>query len=71
MDTDARWKTTTVRQASGLQYQENFIVDLAGFILARGVAHASEREAKAVPDLLERLPLTPVFLAGDTGYSEG
>ena len=71
VDTDARWKTTRARQASGLQYQENVIVDLGGFILSRGVTHASERESKAVPDLLERLPLTPVSLAGDTGYSEG
>ena len=71
VDTDARWKTTRARQASGLQYQENVIVDLGGFILSRGVTHASERESKAVPDLLDRLPLAPVSLAGDTGYSEG
>ncbi len=71
VDTDARWRTTRPGKASGLQYQENVIVDLGGFIVARGVTHASERESKAVPDLLERLPLRPVSLAGDTGYSEG
>ena len=71
VDTDARWKTTRAGKASGLQYQENVIVDLGGFILSRGVTHASERESKAVPDLLDRLPLPPVSLAGDTGYSEG
>ena len=42
---------------------------LGGFILSRGVTHASEGEWKAVPDLLERLPLQPVSLAGDTGYN--
>ena len=63
-DTDARWKTTRAGKASGLQYQENGIVDLGGFILSRGVTHASERESKAVPDLLDRLPLPPVSLAG-------
>lgn len=54
-----------------MQYQENVIVDLGGFILSRGATHASERESNAVPDLLELLPLKPVSLAGDTGYSEG
>ena len=71
VDTDARWRTTRAGGASGLQYQENIIVDLGGFILSRGVTHASERESKAVPDLLDRLPLQPVSLAADTGYSEG
>ena len=42
-----------------------------GFILSRGVTHASERESKAVPQLIEKLPLKPVSLAADTGYSEG
>ena len=69
--TDARWRTSRSGKASSLQYQENVIVDRGGFILSRGVTHASERESKAVPDLLERLPLQPVSLAGDTGYSEG
>ena len=71
VDTDVRWKTTRAGKASGLHYQENVIVDWGGFILSRGVTHASERESKAVPDLLDRLPLPPVSLAGDTGYSEG
>ena len=70
VDTDARWRTSRSGKVSGLQYQENVIVDRGGFILSRGVTHASERESKAVPDLLERLPLQPVSLAGDTGYSE-
>ena len=46
-------------------------MDLGGFILSRGVTHASERESKAVFGLLEGLPLQPVSLAGDTGYSDG
>ena len=71
VDTDARWRTSWFGRAAGLQYQENVIVDRGGFILSRGVTHASERESKAVPDLLDGLPLLPVSLAADTGYSEG
>ena len=69
--TDARWRTSRTGKASGLQYQENVIVDRGGFILSRGVTHASERESKAVLELLDRLPLPGVSLAADTGYSEG
>ena len=71
VDTDARWRTSRPGKPSGLHYQENVIVDLGGFIVSRGVTHASEGEWKAVPDLLERLPLPPISLAGDTGYSVG
>ena len=42
----------------------------AGSSCPRVVTHSSERESKAVSDLLERLPLAPVSLAADTGYSE-
>ena len=41
VDTDTRWKSTRAGKAAGLQYQENVIVDLCGFILSRGVTHAS------------------------------
>ena len=44
---------------------------MGGFILSRGVTHASERESKAVAGLLECLPLSPVSLAADTGCSDG
>ena len=71
VDTDARWRTSRPGKPAGLHYQENAIVDLGGFILSRGVTHASEGEWKAVPRLLERLPLQPVSLAGDTGYNVG
>ena len=71
VDTDARWRTSRPGKPSGLHYQENVIVDLGGFIVSRGVTHASEGEWKAVPGLLERLPLPPISLAGDTGYSVG
>lgn len=71
VDTDARWKTTRAGKASGLQYQENIIVDLCGFVLTRGVTHASERESKAVAGLLEGLPLQPVSPARDTDCSGG
>ena len=71
VDTDARWRTSRPGKPTGLHYQENTIVDLGGFIVSRGVTHASEGEWKAVPGLLERLPLPPISLAGDTGYSVG
>ena len=47
------------------------VVDLGGFILSRGVTHASEGEWKALPELLEKLPLKPVSLAADMAYSVG
>ena len=71
VDTDAQWRTTRSGKPSGLNYQENIIVDLAGFILARGITHASEGEWKALPELLDKLPLKPVSLAADTAYSVG
>ena len=71
VDTDARWRTTRSGKFSGLNYQENVVVDLGGFILSRGVTHASEGEWKALPELLEQLPLKPVSLAADTAYSVG
>ena len=46
-------------------------MDRGGFILSRGVTHASEGEWKALPHLLERLPLPPVSLAVDTAYNAG
>ena len=52
VDTDARWRTTRAGRASGLQYQENVIVDHGGLILSRSVTHASERESKAVAALI-------------------
>ena len=36
VDTDARWRSSPTGKASGLQYQENVIVHLGGFILSRG-----------------------------------
>ena len=69
--TDARWRTSRPGKPAGLHYQENIIVDLGGFIVSRRVTHASEGEWKAVPGLLEPLPIRPVSLAGDTGYNVG
>ncbi len=46
-------------------------MDLGGFIVARGVTHASQGEWKAIPQLLEKLPIHPVSLTMDTGYSAG
>ena len=71
VDTDARWRASRSGKAVGSPYQENVIVDQGGFILSRGAIHATERESKAVPDLLEGPPLQPASLAADTGYSEG
>ena len=71
VDTAARWKTTRARQASGFAVPGERHRRPGRVHPVQGVTHASERESKAVPDLLERLPLMPVSLAGDTGYSEG
>ena len=46
-------------------------MDRGGFILSRGVTHASDGEWKALPNLLEHLPLPPVSLAADTAYNAG
>ena len=71
VDTDARWRSSRPGKPSGLNYQENVVVDLGGFILSRGVTHASEGEWKALPALLEKLSLRPVSLAADTACSVG
>ena len=71
VDTDARWRTTRPGKPAFLSYQENVVVDRGGFILARGVTHASVGEWKVMPELLERLPISPVSLAADTAYSAG
>ncbi len=54
-----------------MHYKENVVVDRGGFILSRGVTHASEGEWKALPALLEKLPVSPVSLTADTVYSVG
>ena len=71
VDTDARWRTTSRAKSHDLIYLENVIVDLGGFILGRGVTHSSQGEWKALPDLLEQLPVQPVSLAADTAYNSG
>ncbi len=71
VDTDARWRTSRVGKPSALSYQENVIVDRGGFIVSRGITHASAGEWKAVQDLLNGLPLQPVSLAADTAYNVG
>ena len=71
VDTDARCRTSRPRKPSGLHYQENVTVDVGGFIRSRGVTHAYEGEWKAVPALLDRLPLPAVSLAANTGYNVG
>ena len=71
VDTDARWRTSRPSKPPELNYQDNAIVDRNGFILSRGGTHASEGEWKALPNLLEQLPLQPVSLAADTAYNAG
>ena len=44
VDTDARWGTGSSKRPAELCYQDNVIVDLGGFIVARGVTHASQGE---------------------------
>ena len=58
-------------QPAFLIYQENVVVDRGGFILVRGVTHASVGKWKVMLELLERLPISPVSLAADTAYSAG
>ena len=69
--TDSRWRTSRPGKPPGLNYQDNAIVDRGGFILSLGVTHASEGEWKALPHLLEHLPLQPVSSAADTAYNAG
>ena len=71
VDTDARWRTSSSKRPAELCYQNNVIVDLGGFIVSRGVTHASLGEWKAIPQLLEWLPIHPVSLTVDAGYSTG
>ena len=71
MDTYARWCSSKPGKLSGFHYQENAVVDGGGFILSRSVTHASQGEWKALPALLEKLPIRPVSLAADTAYSVG
>ena len=72
VDTDARWRTTKIRDTKGkLCYQENVIVESGGFIVARKATHASEGEWKAVGGMLKQLPATPETFAADTGYNAG
>ena len=56
VDTGVRWRSTGPGKPSGLNYQEKAIADRGGFILARGVTHASTGEWKAVPQLLGQIP---------------
>ena len=49
VDTDAHWRTTRPGRPSGLNYQENVIVDRGGFILSGGVTHASRGDGKRSP----------------------
>ena len=71
VDTDARWRTSRPSKPPELNYQDNAIVDRGGFILSRGVTHASEGEWEALPQLLEHLPLPPISLAADTACNAG
>ena len=59
------------KRPAELCYQDNVIVNLGGFIVAPGVTDASQGEWKAVPRLLEQLPIQLVSLTMDTGYSTG
>ena len=71
VDLDARWRTYSHSKRPELCYQENAIADQGGFILARSAAHASHGEWKAIPRLLEELPIKPESLTADTSYSVG
>ena len=74
VDTDARWRTSRPSKPPELNYQDNAIVDRGGFILSRGVTHASEGEWEALPhergarpDVLPRRGAVPLSAAGWCG----
>ena len=71
VDTDARWRTNRPDRPGYLSYQENIVVDRGGFIISRAIAHSSEAEWKALLPMLEEVPIQPLSLAADTGYSAG
>ena len=71
MDTDARWGHKGHSKSSFLSYLENLITDFNGFIAARKISHSSEGEWKAVPELLDQVPVMPVSPAADTAYNSG
>ncbi len=71
VDPDARWRTHSHSKPPELCYQESAIVDQGGFIVTRSVGYASEAEWKAIPRLLEELPVRPESLTADSSYSGG
>jgi transposase len=70
-DPDARWRTHSHSKPPELCYQESAIVDQGGFIVTRSVGYASEAEWKAIPRLLDELPVRPESLTADSSYSGG
>ena len=72
VDTDARWRTSRPSKPPELNYQDNAIVDRNGFILSRGVTHASEGNGKPCQTYLSNFPFSrfhwrrtpPTTLAG-------
>ncbi len=71
VDPDARWRKPNEQSRAILGYKENIIVDISGFILARGVTPADASDLEGIEPLLDRLPLKPKSLAADTGYRSG
>ena len=67
----ASWRTSRSSKSPELNYQGNAIADGNGFILSRGVAHASKEGWKALPHLPDQLPLQPESLAADTACNAG
>ena len=65
----ARWRTTKPEKSGYLSYRENIAVDPGGFIMARTIAYSSDGEWKALPPMLEEVPIEPVSLAADNGSS--
>lgn len=67
VDPDARWAKVGKRPAV-LGYKEHLVVESSGFILARGVSPANTSDTAGLEVLLDRLPLSPRSLCGDSGY---
>lgn len=71
VDPDARWRRPRSYRPAILGYKEHVIVDKSGFILARQVTPADVGDAEGAEALLDRLPIVPRSLTGDSSYGAG
>ena len=70
-DIAARWRKPHKFVRSVLGYQEKVVIDSSGGLLAHRVTLADSSDFAGIEPLLDRLPLDPTSLRGDTGYRSG